>query len=68
MENFVKEAIMDGAAFARENGCNFILALGGGAVLDPSKAIAAMAISAEGLKVSAVQNHYSLLHRSSERS
>ncbi len=43
MENPLKEIIMEGAAFARENGCDFILALGGGAVLDSSKAIAAMA-------------------------
>ena len=43
MENPVKEVIMEGAAFARENGCDFILALGGGAVLDSSKAIAVMA-------------------------
>lgn len=43
MENPVKEVVMEGAAFARENGCDFILALGGGAVLDSSKAIAAMA-------------------------
>ena len=43
MENPVKEVMMEGAAFARENGCDFILALGGGAVLDSSKAIAAMA-------------------------
>ena len=43
MENPVKEVVMEGAACARENGCDFILALGGGAVLDSSKAIAAMA-------------------------
>lgn len=43
MENPYKEVIMEGAAFARENGCDFIVALGGGAVLDSSKAIAAMA-------------------------
>ncbi len=43
MENPIKEVVMEGAAFARENGCDFILALGGGAVLDSSKAIAAMA-------------------------
>ena len=43
MENPVKEVIMEGAAFAREHNCDFILALGGGAVLDSSKAIAAMA-------------------------
>lgn len=43
MENPVKEMIMDGAAFARENSCDFIVALGGGAVLDSAVAIAAMA-------------------------
>ena len=43
MENPLKEVIMEGAAFARANGCDFIIALGGGAVLDSSKAIAAMA-------------------------
>lgn len=43
MENPVKEVIMEGAAYARANNCEFILALGGGAVLDSSKAIAAMA-------------------------
>lgn len=43
MENPVKEMVMEGAAFARENGCDFIVALGGGAVLDSAVAIAAMA-------------------------
>lgn len=43
MENPVKDVVMEGAAFAREQGCDFILALGGGAVLDASVAIAAMA-------------------------
>ena len=43
LENPVKEVIMEGAAFARENGCDFIVALGGGAVIDSSAAIAAMA-------------------------
>ena len=43
MENPVKEVIMEGEAYARANKCAFILALGGGAVLDSSKAIAAMA-------------------------
>lgn len=43
MENPLKEAVMDGAAFAGENGCDFIVALGGGAVLDSAVAIAAMA-------------------------
>lgn len=43
MENPVKEVVMEGAAFAKENGCDFIVALGGGAVIDSSAAIAAMA-------------------------
>ena len=43
MENPLKDVIMDAAAFAKENGCDFIVALGGGAVLDASIAIAAMA-------------------------
>lgn len=43
MENPLKEAVMEGARFARENGCDFIVALGGGAVLDASVAICAMA-------------------------
>ncbi len=43
MENPYKSVIMEGAAFAKENTCDFILALGGGAVLDASVAIAAMA-------------------------
>lgn len=43
MENPVKEIIMEGAAFSREHGCDFIVALGGGAVIDSSAAIAAMA-------------------------
>lgn len=42
MENPVKEVIMEGAAFSRANKCDFIVALGGGAVLDSSAAIAAM--------------------------
>lgn len=43
MENPYKSVVMEGAAFARETGCDFIVALGGGAVLDASVAIAAMA-------------------------
>lgn len=43
MENPIKDVIMEGAAFAREHGCDFIVALGGGAVIDASAAIAAMA-------------------------
>ena len=43
MENPLKEMVMEGAAFAKENGCDFIVALGGGAVLDSAVAVAAMA-------------------------
>lgn len=43
MENPLKEAVMEGAAFAKENGCDFIVALGGGAVLDSAVAVSAMA-------------------------
>lgn len=42
MENPVKEMVMEGAVFAKENGCDFIVALGGGAVLDSAVAVAAM--------------------------
>lgn len=43
MENPLKSVVMEGAAFAKENGCDFIVALGGGAVLDSSIAVSAMA-------------------------
>lgn len=43
MANPLKSTVMEGAAFARENGCEFVVALGGGSVMDASKAIAAMA-------------------------
>lgn len=49
MENPLKAVVMEGAAFAKENGCDFILALGGGAVLDSSKAISAMATNSGDL-------------------
>lgn len=41
--NPTKTAVMEGARFARDNGCDFIVALGGGSVMDASKAIAMMA-------------------------
>lgn len=41
--NPTKTVIMDGTKFARDNACDFIVALGGGSVMDASKAIAMMA-------------------------
>ena len=43
MPNPLKQTVMEGAAFAKENHCDFIVALGGCSVMDASKAIAAMA-------------------------
>lgn len=42
-ENPSKEAVMEAAAIAKKNDCDFIVALGGGAVLDSAVAVAAMA-------------------------
>lgn len=42
-ENPSKEVVMEAAAMTKEKVCDFILALGGGAVLDSAAAVAAMA-------------------------
>lgn len=41
--NPTRTAVMEGAKFARDKDCDFIVALGGGSVMDASKAIAMMA-------------------------
>lgn len=41
--NPLKSTVMSGGAFAKENNCDFIVALGGGSCIDASKAIAVMA-------------------------
>jgi alcohol dehydrogenase len=41
--NPLKSTIMRGASFAKENHCDFIVALGGGSCIDAAKAIAVMA-------------------------
>lgn len=41
--NPLKSTVMQGAAAARENGCDFLVALGGGSCMDAAKAVAVMA-------------------------
>lgn len=48
-ENPSKEVVMEAADIAKKNGCDFILALGGGAVLDSAVAVAAMATNSGDL-------------------
>ena len=43
--NPTRQNVMDGAKAVRDNGCDFVLALGGGSVMDASKCIALMAVN-----------------------
>lgn len=43
--NPIKEHVMEGAAVAKDNGCDFVIALGGGSPIDAAKAIAVMAVN-----------------------
>ncbi|MDO4270373.1 MAG: iron-containing alcohol dehydrogenase [Eubacteriales bacterium] len=43
--NPLKSTVMDGAAFARARGCDFVVALGGGSVMDAAKIMAMMAVN-----------------------
>ena len=47
MANPVEENVMDGAAAARDNGCDFVVGLGGGSSIDAAKSIAVMATNPE---------------------
>ncbi len=46
--NPLEATIMEGVEFARENGCDFLVGLGGGSVLDATTIIAAVAPQKEG--------------------
>ena len=43
--NPIKKHVMEGAAVAKENGCDFIIGLGGGSPIDAAKGIALMAVN-----------------------
>jgi alcohol dehydrogenase len=43
--NPVSEHVEEGASVAKENGCDFVVGLGGGSTLDSSKSIAVMAVN-----------------------
>lgn len=45
LPNPIKEHVMEGAAIAKENDCDFVIGLGGGSSIDAAKAIAIMAVN-----------------------
>jgi alcohol dehydrogenase len=45
LPNPIKEHVMQGAALAKESGCDFVVGLGGGSSIDAAKAIAVMAVN-----------------------
>ncbi len=45
LPNPIKEHVMEGAAVARDSGCDFVVGLGGGSSIDAAKAIAIMALN-----------------------
>ena len=45
LPNPITEHVEEGASVAKENGCNFVLGLGGGSTIDSAKSIAVMALN-----------------------
>ncbi|MDF7797830.1 iron-containing alcohol dehydrogenase [Pontiellaceae bacterium B1224] len=45
LPNPIKEHVMEGAALAKENSCDFVIGLGGGSSIDAAKSIAVMAVN-----------------------
>lgn len=45
LPNPIKDHVMEGAAMARREGCDFVIGLGGGSSIDSAKSIAVMAVN-----------------------